>query len=221
MKPIQIEPAPTLDLRSNTTAQPFLTKDVNYFYYDSYINNCLGHIESCQNGFTVVFNLSLANDEAAAASKYLDTSYSNGRTVLASSGGDSAFSNGGFYLHQVNVRKDRYLEVGVSIRKDLYSTRLYLDTVNNAKLAVSWNQKGMTVFVDGVFYKSVSTPVNRSYYNLNYNAFKRYFLKIFLIFDCILKYKEDICFVFFNINLIYPKRISLRFNVKIINNRRS
>jgi hypothetical protein len=128
-----------------------------------------------------VFNLSLANQAATVASTNFDTSYGNGRTVLASSGGDSPFSNGGFYLHQVNVRNDRYLEVGVSFRQDLYSTRLYLDTINNAKLAVSWNQKGMTVYVDGVFYKSLSTPVNRSYYNLNFNAFKRYFL----IFVCI------------------------------------
>jgi len=172
LKSIQIESALTLELRQNTTAAP-LTKDASYYYLDTYINTCLGRIDSCSNGFTVVFNLSLAFNQAAKASlNSFDTSYTNGRIVLASSGGDSPFSNGGFYLHQINVRNDKYLEVGVSNRNDLYSTRVYLDTVSNAKLGLTWNQKGMNVYVDGILYKTVSIPINRSYHNLNFNAFK-------------------------------------------------
>lgn len=123
MKSVQIDSVLTLDLKLNSTAQ-LLTKDTDYLYLDTYINNCLARVDSCQNGFTVAFNLNVLYQTTKTSSQ--DSNFNNGRVVLASSGGDSPFSNGGFYLHQVNIRGENYLELGVSLRNQLYSTKVKL-----------------------------------------------------------------------------------------------
>lgn len=117
-----VESAPTLDLRLNSTSQP-LSRDANYFYLDTYINSCLAKVDACVNGFTVAFNLNLVY-QASSATNQMDSSFNNGRVVLVSSGGESTFSNGGFYLHQVNIRGENYLEFGVSTRSQLFATKV-------------------------------------------------------------------------------------------------
>ena len=117
-----VESAVMLDLKLNSSTQ-VLTKDANYYYLDTYINNCLARIDSCQNGFTLSFYLNASQQQANNVDA-MDTSFSNGRVTLASSGGDSPYSFGGFYLHRVNVRDEKFLEFGVSVREQLYSTRV-------------------------------------------------------------------------------------------------
>ncbi len=106
---------------SNVSSQ-ILTKDSTFFYLDTYINNCLSQIDTCEKGFSIVFNLSIVFKNV---SNLLDLSLSNaGRTVLASSGGDSYYYSGGFYLHQVNIRGDNYLELGVRTINKLLTTNV-------------------------------------------------------------------------------------------------
>lgn len=123
-----VESAIMLDLRLNSTSQP-LTKDANYFYLDTYINSCLARLDSCVNGFTLALNISVAYQQSSTTASVMDSSFSNGRVVLLSSGGDSSFSNG-FYLHQVNVRGENYLEFGVSVRNQLFSAKVRLLILN-------------------------------------------------------------------------------------------
>lgn len=108
-------PSRPIDLQSNSSKLPYLTRDGSFYYMDTYINDCLSQIEYCENGFTLVFNLSMVwSDQAKATSTHeYDSSYFNGRRVVASSGGESSFTAGGFYLHEVNVRGDHYYELGV------------------------------------------------------------------------------------------------------------
>jgi len=110
-----------VDLQFNITTKLnketyyYLTKDSANFYLDSYINDCLSQIEYCENGFTLAFNLSLFWSSQVSSADVYDSSYFNGRRVLASSGGESesSFTSGGFYLHEVNVRGDQYFQLGV------------------------------------------------------------------------------------------------------------
>ena len=112
----------TIDLLANDTKKHTLTKDSFFYYMDSYINDCLSDIELCSSGFTLVFNISLTNIDEPK--EKFDSSYLNGRKVLASTGGDSRFTPGGFYMHQVNVRSDNYLEIGVRTFDRLFATNV-------------------------------------------------------------------------------------------------
>lgn len=117
-----VDSAVMLDLKLNSSTQ-VLTKDANYYYLDTYINNCLARIDSCTNGFTLSFYLN-ASQPQSKSTDLLDTSYGNGRVTLASSGGDSPYSFGGFYLHRVSIRDEKFIEFGVSFREKLYSSRV-------------------------------------------------------------------------------------------------
>lgn len=116
------EATETIDLLANDTKTLSLRKDTSFFYFDSYINDCLSDMEQCRSGFTLVFNLSLA--EYDEPKERYDSSYFNGRKVLASTGGDSQFTPGGFYMHHVNVRADSYLEIGVRTFDRLFATNV-------------------------------------------------------------------------------------------------
>jgi hypothetical protein len=60
------------------------------------------------------------NVQENSTSRSYDSSYFNGRQILASSGGDSRFTTGGFYLHQINIRGDNHLELAVRSFDKLY-----------------------------------------------------------------------------------------------------
>jgi hypothetical protein len=78
---------------------------------DLSINDCLYNISLCDAGVTLIFNVTLVftNDD---------------RTVLFSTGGDSTYSPGGFYLHQVNTRGDKYLEFGYALQDGLTTVKV-------------------------------------------------------------------------------------------------
>ena len=117
-------PSSPIDLQSNSSKLPYLTRDDSYYYLDTYINDCLSQIGYCENGFTLVFNLSMlmsAQAKALTSADQYDSSYFNGRRVVASSGGESSFTAGGFYLHEVNVRGDNYYELGVRAFEKLFT----------------------------------------------------------------------------------------------------
>lgn len=91
------------------------TLDQSYGLVDMYLNDCLYKINLCENGTTIVFNLSLNFNRMVGNS---------GKTVLFSSGGDSPYSHGGFYLHQINKRGEKYVEFGYALYANLYSTKV-------------------------------------------------------------------------------------------------
>lgn len=97
-------------------------EDSNYSYTDSYFNPCLNKIETC-NGFSLVFNLSLVYQDMDDKT---DMGYNYGRIVLFSTGGDSSYATGGIYLHQVNVRGENYLELALTLYKDIYLSKVRL-----------------------------------------------------------------------------------------------
>jgi hypothetical protein len=111
----------TINLQSNTSG-PLLTKTDQYYKLDSYLNLCLSKLETCDNGVTLIFDLKLLYPNIANQTEYIS---SYGRTVLASSGGDSPYSTAGFYLHQFSVRGDNYLEFGLSSYNDIYKTKVF------------------------------------------------------------------------------------------------
>lgn len=97
------------------------TPNGNYYLYDSYPNTCLNKFQTCDIGITVVFNLTVVYTPMYSKTDY-DTNY--GRTVLVSSGGDSNFMVGGFYLHQLSPRGDNHLEFGITAYNDLYKSKV-------------------------------------------------------------------------------------------------
>ena len=113
-----------IDLKSNTSG--LLSVKGSFFRLDSYVDSCLNKFERCDNGFTVLFNISLTFPTE------------DGMTVLASSGGDSSYTFGGFYLHQIRNYGENYLEFGVSTQTRLFQTKVYLKIkikfLNNDKL---------------------------------------------------------------------------------------
>jgi hypothetical protein len=82
---------------------------------DNYFSKCLDLITNCTNGIGVVLNVTLAD--------FPDNTDIN-KVVLLSSGGDSPYTPGGFFLHQYNTNGDKYLEFGVSNGTVLYSTKV-------------------------------------------------------------------------------------------------
>ena len=61
---------------------------------DNYFSKCLDLITNCTNGIGVVLNVTLAD--------FPDNTDIN-KVVLLSSGGDSPYTPGGFFLHQYNT----------------------------------------------------------------------------------------------------------------------
>lgn len=102
-----------ISLQSNSSG--LLTKQSDYIKLNSYINSCLNKFESCENGVTIVFNVTV---------NYNEGSKNSGKTVLASSGGDSPYAIGGFYLHQFSAYNDNYLEFGISLMENLFVTQV-------------------------------------------------------------------------------------------------
>lgn len=96
-------------------------QDDKYTYKDSYFDTCLNKISVCRNGTTWVFNLNLLypvkNDKT-------NTGYNYGRTVLFSSGGDSPYTTGGHYLHQINARGEDYIEFGLSVQNTIFQSKV-------------------------------------------------------------------------------------------------
>lgn len=127
------------------------SRDANYSYVDSLVNDCLAKIDLCQSGEIFVFNVNVTyqsfdtNNEANSCN--MNPNY--GRVVLYSSGGDSAYTPGGVYLHQVGVRGDYYIELGFTYRAQMYTIKVcYKKTFSNPlSLAL------MTWFY---FYSSIS-----------------------------------------------------------------
>ena len=115
-----VEAALMTDLTRNSSSSAVIL-DPSYNYFDTYNNTCLSKNEACASGFTIVFNLTLSN--VSSFNPY-DFGYYNGRVVLASSGGDSPYSTAGFYLHQVNVRGDSYLEFGIALYNQIFTTKV-------------------------------------------------------------------------------------------------
>ncbi len=91
-----------IDLKSNSSG--LLSVRESFFRLDSYVDVCLNKFERCDNGFTVLFNVSLS---------FL---LQDGLVVLASSGGDSPYTLGGFYLHQIKKYGENYIEFGIGAR---------------------------------------------------------------------------------------------------------
>jgi hypothetical protein len=108
-----------LKLNSSQLNQ-FLTKDTTYYYMDSYTSPCLDSTARCEAGFGLMVNLTLVDFPSAIA----NPNEFNDRAVLVSSGGDSPYSIGGFYLHQISMYGEKYLEFGVSIRLQLYVVKV-------------------------------------------------------------------------------------------------
>ena len=99
-----------LDLKSNSSG--FLSVKGLNFRLDSYGDVCLNKFEKCENGFTLIFNINLV---------YLNQ---DGVKLIASSGGDSAYTLGGFYLHQVRSLGENYLEFGVGTQTKLFASKV-------------------------------------------------------------------------------------------------
>lgn len=95
--------------------------DANYSYVDTFINDCLHKIDLCESGQIVVFNVSVSY-----------TSSSHNRVVLYTSGGDSPYTPGGVYLHQIAIRGDFYLELGIGYRLNIFTTKVKL--INDFKV---------------------------------------------------------------------------------------
>ena len=99
------------NLRLNSTTQ-IITKDTQYYYIDNYFSKCLDVITNCTNGIGLAVNVTLGEFSE------------NNKIVLLSSGGDSSYNVGGFYLHQCNINGDKYLEYGVSNGTLLYAIKV-------------------------------------------------------------------------------------------------
>jgi hypothetical protein len=113
--------ADVLDLQQSNALSSLTTFDNSYAYVDSYSNPCLNRLETCANGITLVVNITVTSSASYAPTDY---GFTAGRTVLLSSGGDSAHMPGGFYLHQVNARREQYLEFGLSLNENIYKSQV-------------------------------------------------------------------------------------------------
>lgn len=114
--------ADMLDLLNSKDLTSLVTSDETYSYVDTYINTCLNKFDTCSQGVTLVMNVTVVED--AGMNSKDETGYSYGRVAIISSGGDSPYTWGGFYLHQLTARGDFYLEFGLSLFGDLYTTQV-------------------------------------------------------------------------------------------------
>jgi hypothetical protein len=146
---------------------------------DNYFSKCLDLITNCSSGIGIAINITLMDPP---------DSQSNYKNVLLSSGGDSPYSIGGFYLHQYNANGDKYLEFGVSNVTSLYATRvrtpwsvinqqilnfciffkINVSTNDSMKLVFVWNSDGLSSYVDGKLFSTVANPVKRSYLDVRF-----------------------------------------------------
>ncbi len=99
----------------------FMSHDVNYTYVDTYSNTCLNKLETCTSGISLVINVTVRNQ---IMNDKLDLSDDYGRIVLVSSGGDSPYNFGGFYLIQYSVRGENYLEFGIGLFKEEFKIQV-------------------------------------------------------------------------------------------------
>lgn len=99
-----------IDLKSNSSG--LLSVKGLYFRLDSYADVCLNKFEKCENGFTLLLNISFS---------YMNQ---DGINLLISSGGDSSYTAGGFYLQQITSSSENYLEFGLGTQTNLYSSKV-------------------------------------------------------------------------------------------------
>ncbi len=101
-----------IDLKSNLTG--LLSVKGLSFRLDSYADACLYKFEKCENGFSLLLNISFVSLNH------------DGTNLLISSGGDSSYTSGGFYLHQIKSSTENYLEFGLGIQANLYISKVWL-----------------------------------------------------------------------------------------------
>ena len=157
-----------MNLLANSTTL-LLTRDATYNYIDSYYDSCLSQIDSCDTGFTLSLNLSIIYQ---IVQNSLDSGYYLGRTVLLSSGGDLAYTTSGFYVHQVNVRGENYIEVGVKSFGKLIRTLINYESGSSSRLALVWNKVSLTVYVDGNLIKTTTNSASTPSLSLGFNQVK-------------------------------------------------
>ena len=111
-----------LNLQANVTellrpSDDFIYSDNDTFAtLDTYLNTCLNKMETCSDGFTIIFDIRLvypSRDQAGRSS-----------LVLATSGGHSPYSPAGFHLTQTNSRGENYLEFGLCFNDNLYKSHV-------------------------------------------------------------------------------------------------
>lgn len=145
--------------------------DPRFTFIDSYFNNCLSKIDYCFNGMAGSFNLTVLYSQMNE--KY-DASYNYGRLVLFSSGAESPYSRGGIYLHQINVRGEEYLQLGITHHGDLFTSDIYLKNKSTTRIGYIWNRNSLEIYVDGSEHENIVTPSKRAYLDLNFNPIKTY-----------------------------------------------
>ena len=118
-----------LDLLRSTALGSLTTYDEKFAYIDTYLNPCLNKLAACANGFILVVNVTLVSQNVVDKNEY-GYGYSFGRLSILTSGGDSPYSHGGFYLHQVSSRGDNYIEFGLSLYENLYTTNVSSKLLN-------------------------------------------------------------------------------------------
>jgi hypothetical protein len=124
LKPSESD-ARAINLKLNSSQlNQYLIKDNAYYYMDSYTSPCLDSTLRCEAGFGLMVNLTLVEPAGSISSP---NTY-NDKIVLISSGGDSAYSAGGFYLHQYMTYGEKYLEFGVTVRLHLYVVKVTFDS---------------------------------------------------------------------------------------------
>lgn len=99
-----------IDLKSNSSG--LLSVKGIFFRLDSYADVCLNKFEKCENGFTLLLKISFA---------YMNH---DGTHLLISSGGDSSYTTGGFYLQQIKSASENYLEFGLGTQTRLYKSKV-------------------------------------------------------------------------------------------------
>lgn len=140
-----------LEIRSGTNL-------TNLFDANDY--PCLDQVSLCENGFSLSVNLTLIS---------LNRNRLSDRLVLVSSGGDSDYANG-FYLHQVNINKDEYLEFGVSSKTRKWITKLRVSPNYQMNVFFTWDSlNGINSYIDGIFHMNVPIDIIRDYIDLRFD----------------------------------------------------
>lgn len=145
--------------------------DSKFTFIDSYFNNCISKIDYCSNGMVGSFNLTLLFTNM---NEKTDAGYNYGRLVLFSSGGDSPYSRGGIYLHQINVRGEEYLQFGLSYHGNVYTSNIYLEDKSSIRIGYIWDKNSLELYVDGSEYENIPSPKTRAYLDLGFNPIKTY-----------------------------------------------
>ncbi|RNA02528.1 hypothetical protein BpHYR1_023185 [Brachionus plicatilis] len=160
-----------VNLKTDFSQNMINGQNSKFTYIDSYFNNCLSKIDYCSNGLFGSFNLTILYPTMNGKR---DAGYNYGRLVLFSSGGESPYSRGGIYLHQISVRGEEYLQFGLTYHDNLYSTNIYLKDKSSTRIGYIWNKNELEIYVDGSEYENIQSPVKRAYLDLNFNPVKTY-----------------------------------------------